>query len=76
MIERDTYEREFFGDSRMVNELLRAIEQTSSFSRYVDTFRKVAGGDGGPRELSDKQRAKRRTENKQARKARARNRKK
>lgn len=76
VIDVPDYEREFFGDKHMVDELLRAIEQTSSFPRYVDNFFKVAGGDGGPKGLTDKQRAKRRTKNKQAKKARARNRKK
>ena len=73
----ESYEREIFGDRHMVDEFLRALEQSASITRYVDDFhKKVVGGDGGPKELTDRQRSKRRTKNKQAKKARRRNRKK
>lgn len=70
----EAYEREIFGDRYLVEEFLRAAE---SITRYVDDFHiKVVGGDGGPKELTDRQRSKRRTKNKQAKRARRRNRKK
>jgi len=72
----ESYEREIFGDKDLVDEFLRAVELSAAATRYVDDFSKVTGGDGGPKELTDKQRNKRRTKNKQAKKARRRNRKK